>query len=67
MVSLSDLVALINQGKENVAYMRWRLFRQVGKVSYCAYLIHCGVFWLVLHFGFHAVAGAGCEPISPRQ
>jgi peptidoglycan/LPS O-acetylase OafA/YrhL len=59
------LVALINQGKENVAYMRWRLFRQVGKVSYCAYLIHCGVFWLVLHFGFHAVAGAGLRTDIP--
>jgi peptidoglycan/LPS O-acetylase OafA/YrhL len=59
------LIALINQGKSNVAWMRLRLLRQVGKISYCAYLIHCGVLWSVLHFGFHAVAGAGLRTDIP--
>jgi peptidoglycan/LPS O-acetylase OafA/YrhL len=59
------LIALINQGKENVAYMRWRWLRQLGKISYCAYLIHCGVLWIVLNFGFHTVAGAGWRTDIP--
>ncbi|MGO9642774.1 MAG: acyltransferase family protein [Candidatus Acidiferrales bacterium] len=50
-------VALMYQGKEKVSFMRWRPFREVGKISYCVYLIHWGVLWAVLRFGFHALPG----------
>jgi peptidoglycan/LPS O-acetylase OafA/YrhL len=51
------VIALVNQGKHNAAFMRWGWLREIGKISYCVYLTHWGIFWAVLHFGFHARAG----------
>ena len=51
------VIALVNQGKPNAAFMRWGWLREVGKISYCVYLTHWGIFWAVLHFGFHTIAG----------
>jgi len=53
------LIALVNQGKKSISALRWSLLREVGKVSYCLYLIHWGVLWAVLHFVFHARPGDG--------
>ena len=55
------VIALVNQGKSNVAFMRWGWLREVGKVSYCVYVIHWGIFWAVLRFGFHARAGGNLK------
>jgi peptidoglycan/LPS O-acetylase OafA/YrhL len=51
------VIALVNQGKVNVSFMRWGWLREIGKISYCLYLTHWGIFWAVLHFGFHTRAG----------
>jgi peptidoglycan/LPS O-acetylase OafA/YrhL len=51
------VIALVNQGKANAAFMRWGWLREVGKISYCVYLTHWGIFWAVLRFGFHTRAG----------
>lgn len=51
------VIALVNQGKPNAAFMRWGWLREVGKISYCVYLTHWGIFWAVLHFVFHTRAG----------
>jgi len=51
------VIALVNQGKPSAAFMRWAWLRQIGKISYCVYLTHWGVFWAVLTFGFHTKAG----------
>jgi len=51
------VIALVNQGKSSAAFMRWAWLRQIGKISYCVYLTHWGVFWAVLTFGFHTKAG----------
>ena len=51
------VIALVNQGKPSAAFMRWAWLRQIGKISYCVYLTHWGIFWAVLTFGFHAKAG----------
>jgi peptidoglycan/LPS O-acetylase OafA/YrhL len=51
------VIALANQGKANVAFMRWGWLREIGKISYCLYLTHWGIFWAVLHFGFGTRAG----------
>jgi peptidoglycan/LPS O-acetylase OafA/YrhL len=51
------VIALVNQGKHNVRFMRWGWLREIGKISYCVYLTHWGIFWAVLRFGFHTRAG----------
>jgi len=51
------VIALVNEGKPSTAFMRWGWLRQIGKISYCVYLTHWGIFWAVLTFGFHARAG----------
>ncbi len=51
------VIALVNQGKASVGFMRWGWLREIGKISYCVYLTHWGIFWAVLHFGFHTRAG----------
>ncbi|MBZ5641375.1 MAG: acyltransferase [Acidobacteriia bacterium] len=51
------VIALVNQGNGNVGFMRWGWLREIGKISYCVYLTHWGIFWAVLHFGFHTRAG----------
>ncbi|MBZ5643800.1 MAG: acyltransferase [Acidobacteriia bacterium] len=53
------LIALVFQGHKNVAIMRWSWAREFGKISYCTYLTHRGILWLVLLFGFHTKAGFG--------
>lgn len=51
------VIALVNQGRANVAFLRWGWLREIGKISYCVYLTHWGIFWAVLHFGFQTRAG----------
>jgi len=55
------VIALVNQGKSNVAFMRWGWLREVGKISYCVYLTHWGIFWAVLRFGFHTRVGTNLK------
>lgn len=55
------LLALIYQGKENVSFMRWWVCRELGKISYCMYLIHWGILWLVLTTVFHVLPGTSAR------
>jgi peptidoglycan/LPS O-acetylase OafA/YrhL len=39
-------------------FLRSDTMRGVGKISYCLYLVHWGVLWMIVRFGFHTKFGA---------
>jgi peptidoglycan/LPS O-acetylase OafA/YrhL len=61
VLSLSSLcliiIALADPKSWISSVLRWSWLRRLGRVGYCFYLIHWGVYWAMLRFAFHSELG----------
>jgi peptidoglycan/LPS O-acetylase OafA/YrhL len=47
------LIALVDKRSKLAGILRWRALRELGRVSYCVYIIHWAVDWMVFKFAWH--------------
>jgi peptidoglycan/LPS O-acetylase OafA/YrhL len=48
------VILLANPGAALAGIFRWRPLRELGKISYCVYIIHDAVIWTVFRLLRHA-------------
>jgi peptidoglycan/LPS O-acetylase OafA/YrhL len=48
------LIALVDKRSKLAGILRWRALRELGRVSYCVYIIHWAVDWMVFRIAWHA-------------
>jgi peptidoglycan/LPS O-acetylase OafA/YrhL len=48
------LIALVDERSKLAGILRWRVLRELGRVSYCVYIIHWAVDWMVFKIAWHA-------------
>src|SRR3984885_27503 len=47
------LIALVDKQSKLAGILRWRVLRELGRVSYCIYIIHWAVDWMVFKIAWH--------------
>jgi peptidoglycan/LPS O-acetylase OafA/YrhL len=47
------LIALVDKRSKLAGILRWRALRELGRVSYCVYIIHWAVDWMVFKIAWH--------------
>jgi peptidoglycan/LPS O-acetylase OafA/YrhL len=61
LVEFSSLLLMIFVMTRPDSYFSWllrtRFLQYTGRISYCLYLVHWGILWMVSSFVFHAVFG----------
>jgi peptidoglycan/LPS O-acetylase OafA/YrhL len=53
------IFALVRPESRFCDVLRSRFLRETGKISYCLYMVHWGMLWMVSRFIFHAQFGSG--------